>query len=560
MSSISIQTKISDIEASLSQHGYIVGMEKLWTDEFDHTVYDFFLPQYLAALQMFAYFFAGPKKSWCHLAAEMQAGKTGVICTLIRIMLANHKKLFIGPKDVYILTGMSDTAWKKQTKERMPHELLRNNVQHSGGLKKVRTQLIKKASLEGGLKNVLIALDESHIAARHNNRPANEIFNTLKSLCPIEKWAENNIRFITISATDASAIIGMVDSKEFSKLIRLTTSPDYQSVEDLKNVGRLHATYDLVDERDVKKLLDFVTATYGNNPHYHIIRPRTIKHSYVGSTIKKLFPGAHIINWDSTPIVKVSNGEDSSSVSTEDINETLVNEPQVHTFIILKNMFYASKTLHDTYVGVMHDRHTDKVDTTLQSLLGRACGYGKSKTSHIFTEMQIVDEYIRFWRDLSNTENIIVPSQLILQPNLNRIGGQLIVDPRRALPSSVGGAAIPTIIHEPRVILNEDDFVSEWSEWFATEADAMKWWKEHGGRPQKLKTDAEGFLLCSTSGKPIRQRIAAIEVLRSGKKTAAMPSASTLESGKSQCRRYVAYEDITNKNTARFCVHYIKRK
>lgn len=571
--SVSIGSKISYIETSLVALGFIAGISYLWEPEFGwdpvkdkHAMEDPYLPQYLAALQLMVYFFGPLKKSWCHIAAEMQAGKTGVICALIRLILisANYRLIKIKPDSIFVLTGMSDNAWKKQTKDRIPHETIRINVYHNGGLTHLRQVLMLKASREGGLKNLLMILDESHIAARYNNRPAKEIFDTLASLCAIEKWAENNIRFITISATDPAATVGVGSANEYAKVVRVLTSDEYQSVESLKNTGRLHQTFNLSDEPSVEKLLSFINTTYGEDAKlYHILRPKARNGIIVEDSIRKLWPTASVIRWDcsnSSSRSSVTHG--SSTTSSDDINEILGLEPDAPTFIILKNMFYASKTLEDENVGVLHDRPTGKVDTNLQSLLGRACGYEKSKTTHIFTEMQIVDEYISFWRDLPAEEKIVVPTEIKkMMPHVVETRGSLQIDNRRSLPISGSATDIAsnTLVIPKKAKTNPDDFDSIWSDWFTTEEEAMDWWRSHGGVGRKLKSDADGFLICTASKKE-RVRIGVIEGFRAGKNTANMPSCNKMISGQHKFRRYVAYENINDNKTARFCVHMITRK
>lgn len=552
--------------------GFIVGISNLWAPEFGwdpvvdkDAMEDPFLPQYLAALQIMAYFFGTPMKSWCHIAAEMQAGKTGVICALIRLILisANYRLINIKPDSIFVLTGMSDTAWKKQTKDRMPHETVRVNVHHNGGLSRVRTALMRKAGREDGLKNLLIILDESHIAARCDNRPAKEIFVTITSLCPVENWAENNIRFITISATDPAATVGVGQAKEYAKVIRLLTSDEYQSVETLRTNERLHQTFNIVDESSVNTLLSFITATYGDNAKmYHIIRPKASKGALVESIITSLCPTSSVIRWDCSTPSKPT--DETSTATVDDINEILKVKPSRPTYIILKNMFYASKTLNDKYVGVLHDRINGKPDTTLQSLLGRACGYGKSQTTHVFTNMEIVHEYITFWRDMPAEENIIVPRQLKkMMPHVTtEPNGSLRINHTRTLP--IGGAggdtssSSYTSVTPKKVQKNEDDYESIWSPWFATEKEAMDWWRAKGGKPQHLNADADGFLICTASGPgPERLRIGVIEGYKAGKKTTNMPACKP---GGKSFRRYVAYGNINDKTTMKFCVHMNTRK
>jgi hypothetical protein len=53
------------------------------------------------------------KSIWVHLAAEMQAGKTGVINALFRLILSNCHRIGITPNRIFTLTGMSDEDWQE---------------------------------------------------------------------------------------------------------------------------------------------------------------------------------------------------------------------------------------------------------------------------------------------------------------------------------------------------------------------------------------------------------------------------------------------------------------
>jgi hypothetical protein len=568
-----MESIVADCETGLTAAGFAAGLERLWVPDFGWAddeaaaAADPFLPQYLAALQVFAWFFQA-KKVWAHLAAEMQAGKTGVILALIRLMLspANYRTIGIRPDDIYVLTGMSDNAWKKQTRERLPRAV-RENVHHNGGLAQVRRSLFAKAARPGGLKNVLVVLDESHIASNYNNKPAREVFDTLCGLCPIEEWAERGIRLVTISATDPAMVIAAGAIRNYAHIVNLRTTDAYQSVESLNTAGRLHKTFDLVDETTVRRLLTFIEGKFGAGARrYHVLRPRPSKLAAVREALERLVPGCNIVQWDSGR-KSAGAGADATTVSSEadDINEVLSCEPEAPTFVLLKNMFYASKTLDDSFVGVMHDRVGHKDDTNLQSLLGRACGYGKSADTHIFTSLVTVENYLKVWRDLSPRDRprLTTAEERVLDRRMAGVttsDGGLALLRTRAVPVAAGaGAAVP--VAEParrRTSVDEDCFQSEWSQWFTTEEAAMAWWRAHGGRAQKLKS-ADGFLICSTTGSPCKHKMEEIERFRSGKKTANMPGASKMEVGKTECRRYVAYENIDDPSTARFCVHWIKR-
>jgi ribosomal protein L37E len=293
-------------------------------------------------------------------------------------------------------------------------------------------------------------------------------------------------------------------------------------------------------------------------------------------------PGCRVISWDSTRTrTSLSSAASASTKSDDDINTILDEEPLVPTFILIKNMFYAAKTVHDTHIGVLFERitSTSKDDTILQSLLGRACGYGKSNRTQIFTSLETVTNYINVWTGLVKKyklgSSITIPKEVehsfknkqpmagITHRNI-ATGTTLGITSTRALPTSSTRAGnmpmLPTI--PARVALNEDDFESEWSPWFigsTAEDQALKWWRNKGKRGHILKKNDEGFYLCALSKGPQVLRKESIDTLRAGKKTASMPKASKLTVGETECRRYGAYANTTDKDSVCFCVHWIKR-
>ena len=136
---------LDDRRAALASAGF---RTDLWVHEFgwehpteDEVAKEVFPAQLLAAYECFQWLFsATEKRVWVHLAAEMQAGKTGVVTALVRLLLSNVGKLGIRPNGIFVLTGMGDNSWRKQTRDRLPKDI-RPNVQHNKGLHKVAAQL-----------------------------------------------------------------------------------------------------------------------------------------------------------------------------------------------------------------------------------------------------------------------------------------------------------------------------------------------------------------------------------------------------------------------------------
>lgn len=568
---------MADTESQIASNGF---KTTLWEPEFgwDATEEEASEPSYpaqvLAAFQVFLHFFvASSKRAWVHLGAEMQAGKTGVMSTLIRLVLSNARALRITPARIFVLTGMSDNAWKKQTRDRLP-AALRSGVYHNKTLVKFTKELQRLAAGDY-LSNVLILLDESHIASMEKNQPNKQIYQTLDRLCPRNLWQERNIRVLTISATDPAKVLAIADSKLPCAVVRLQTTSEYQSIQKLNEEGRikhLNVFGDVTSEKGLQELKRILNTEFKDTPLYHLIRARHGKAAAFESYLKSQFPDAEVLRYDAETKAKSASSaaSDGSSVSSEllnDINEILSEPPAKHTFIILKNMFYAAKTLDDSNVGILWDRIPNpgtKDDTNLQSLLGRACGYGKSKRTIVFASSHTVENYLSFWRELcanpKMSHELDVPAKK-LDRKMPGIKASY-VDESRAKLSNIATYASPYGIglgHDKaaaaatnRQTANEDDFEQEWVE-YNTITEARK-----AAPNSKNPIKVEGFYQCSTTGKKDKLRDEHIIKIQGGKKTANMDW-KKLEIGKSSSRLYVGYRDLNDPESARFWVRTLKR-
>ena len=576
--SISFPGLRDDCEMQIHSAGFtttLASPQYGWMPEDEEAAEDPFPAQLLAAYQIFIQLFVvRTMKAWVHLGAEMQAGKTGVVAGLIRLVLANFSKLRIVPTNIFVITGMSDKAWKKQTKERLIPDV-RDGVEHnSPQLARIAANIKKIAERNGGeLRNILVIIDESHIAAADNNRPNSIVFNTIKECCPREKWVENNIRILTISATDPAKVLDITYSSITDvAVVRLQTTPEYQSVETLMTEERIIAIHgDIHTEWGIPSIRGIIDVQYDNQPLYHILRPKAVNYKRCIDRLRTEFPDADIMTWDSSSRgsgAGSSVGSDaSSSVSELDINDILAEKPERTTFIILKNMFYAAKTMNDEYVGILYDRVGGKDDTNLQSLLGRACGYGKSKRTFVFTSQQTVDNYISCWKELCSKKGFPpqvrdIPAKLLNKKmqNVNAAqrratGTQLYTASTSPLINTACGVASDNTMPrpEPRQTANEDNFTSEWRE-FTTFQQAKAW--ASGIREKEL--DEYGFYLTSTTGSATVQSYDSIKGMEAGKKTANMPW-KALGLAKKCDRLYIGYTNIEDPSTAVFFVRRLTR-
>lgn len=507
-------------------------------------------PQVLAAAQCFLAFFVKPiQRTWIHLAAEMQAGKTGVVTALIRLILSNADKLKIRPNRIFVLTGMGDNAWKKQTRTRLPQSV--RNVHHSGGLVKV-VEALRSLAAGGELSNVFIILDESHLAAAANNRPS-AVYAEVALLCPREKWQENNIRFLTISATDPAKVL-MVKEKEDAQVVRLQTTDDYQSVQKLNLAGRIRFAEEygnLDSDKAIAELKRCVTESFSDAPRYHLVRARYGKQDTIMGKLRTAFPDAEVLKFDSEEKItkRTSGGDDSSTAleEIEDINEMLEVAPEKHTFIVLKNMFYAAKTLEDKFVGVLYDRMGNKDDTNLQSLLGRACGYGKSSRTIVYTSKQTVENYIGCWCELCadprfapTLEGIPVSKidKKMTGVRVRKVGGEVVFTPTSVVGPGVAAAAAGgnTTKHDNCVVAVEE---------FATMDLLNARWRAISGKDEKLRTPnrSEGDYVCSIGKKSEKQTASNVRAFITGSTKGWGSGLTAAADGELVSRVYAGYEN-----------------
>jgi hypothetical protein len=536
-------------------------------------------PQLLAALGVFVRMFGMVKNVWVHLAAEMQAGKTGVIATVARLVLTNARALGFASDRIFVTTGMSDDAWQKQTNPRLAR-VLRDNVHHGGTLSQVAAKLTRLAK-GGTLKNIVIFVDESHYATGSTNQPAKYLYEAVARLCPREMWAENNIRFVTISATDPAKVLAQKASEVPCNIVRLHTTSLYQSVEKLQSLDRIRFLEQIPENGVLHSKTGFAAmeravreseAVHG--PLVHILRPNHGKGGAVAADISRAFPRAVVHQWDvasNKEKRKTAKDDSSSGVgSATDINVAILNDkPEITTFVLLKGMFRAAKTLNDEHVGVLYDRVGSGDATNLQSLLGRACGYGKSTRTVIFASRSTVDNYLRLWRELCFSKDFPTEGEDdVFSKMKGRMPGvtttpsgdsttKLVATKSHATPlgKGLGTATAEEEAAAAKQHHDDDEYDVEWSAEFKT-VEELKASKVTSGRMPTPGKD--GFFKNANDPKKGPMSRAHLMALKAGKKTTNMRE--ELEPGEVGKRTYPFYEDPSDPRTVRFVVKTLTRK
>lgn len=323
------------------------------------------------------------------LVTSPQWGKTGVAMYLMYIMTThNDDSKMTHPDNVFLITGMSDKDWRKQTKERML-DCFKDRVYHRNDMHKMIAEVANK-------KDVLIIIDECHYGSEQN-QTVHECLRTA-GLWDIEKIVENNIKILCISATPGSMLIDAQKwGREHHALITARDNGDvYTSFQTLMDEKRVLPVIDLKKEAGVDKLLKTIDDRWADTPKYHILR--LSGQSRKDSEIRNALIERGYLCYDH-----------DSKVRIDDIENMLSTKPTKHTFIFIKGFWRAAKTLDDKHVGICFETGKD-FTAIVQGLGGRLLGYGRQRGASaplLFCDVNAIKNYIN-WLNTYNANYYMV--------------------------------------------------------------------------------------------------------------------------------------------------------
>jgi hypothetical protein len=326
------------------------------------------------------------------VVAKTQSGKTGSMYATIKYFLEEEN---IPVENIYIITGLSSREWKKQTKERLPNSISQDNVFH-------RNELAEFADKIKGKKNILIIMDEIQIASTDKQT----IFKSFQRAEQSSKLTlyENDVKILEYSATPNGTIYDLERWGDASAKILADPGDGYVGSFDLYNQKRVRDCEELYtnDKSDTKKesekrisnniekiKWDLEDNYPDTDQRYHLIRTRSgPAQAIIIANFKKIFGVKDYvyINYDQTSEIK-------------DINNTLENKPEKHTFIFIKEMLRCAKTLSPKYIGICYERYTGEPDDSviIQGFIGRLTGYKDNGVSICYTNIKSILKYEAYW-------------------------------------------------------------------------------------------------------------------------------------------------------------------
>lgn len=320
----------------------------------------------------------------CLVYGMTQTGKTGCMTALIQYYILSNN---IPINNIYIITGLSDAEWKKDTKNRMP-DSINSRVFHRANLPKTFFRDIREK------QNSLIIMDEIQIACEENQT----IHKTFREcgFYDLDFLLENDIKLIQFSATPDGNMNDILDWKHHSAKVKLSPGKGHYGPGQAIKQERVKQFKDLIIIDNVLELKNDIESNF-KTPRYHLVRvpnkrenkDGTNNQSKVIFNIKKVFGENY--DYDKN-YLKTKKG---------DINDILKRKPEKHTFIFYCEILRCAKTQYKTYIGISYERYVPNPNDSsiIQGSFGRLTGYDDNGDSICYTNIPSLENYIQLWEN-----------------------------------------------------------------------------------------------------------------------------------------------------------------
>ena len=322
--------------------------------------------------------------------APTQAGKTGTMLGVLKEYYSTDTHAAPHPDNVWLISGLSDCEWKRQTRDRMP-ATIHEKVIHRPDLKK---GFLQQAST---MTDALIIIDEAQVANKMG-QTIHTIFNKA-GLLDMTQLTERNIRILMFTATPGALTTDM--KKTFAtcsnaRLVIMQPPESYISsmnllkkgqLQEVKNLSGINKNGELIlspefIKQNTQELREAVLSF--STPRYHLIR---VHKGITGqAAIENIIDefsesGSDVVfrsYYQDSKASKKSNTKRHSGVIKmihSDINNLLKKRPQNHTIIFIKDRLRCAKTLIKKHIGVEYERYSNSVNDEVNIQGIRATGY-----------------------------------------------------------------------------------------------------------------------------------------------------------------------------------------
>lgn len=342
---------------------------------------------------------------WCLLMAEMQSGKSGTFFSVPYIIsrnveLAKQLSLSYNYKDdinTFLLTPMNHKELITQFEQDIVSFTgvdIKRNVIHNTEMSKFLN--INKSEwsitdidmIEKMKKNSIILIDESHYGSNNNqilNRFLEEILE-IKACGDNTCLKEKNIYVLSISATPMAENLSIDNKYTFKKIILLKNSDSYFGISEMFENNKVKQSFDFSDDIEVDSFIKHIDKIDKNG--YILVRTSSKNASKIIQKLNKNITYCHY-NHETT----------ESLLNNTDINNILMKKPITKHIIFFKGKLRVGQRVKTNNVIMVHDTYRSKSDTTVQSFLGRCCGYNKNQDIDIFCDLESARGYYKWTKN-----------------------------------------------------------------------------------------------------------------------------------------------------------------
>jgi hypothetical protein len=368
----------------------------------DYTDTSYVFDNQIETAKEIIYNFYTKTNRWCLLFAEMQSGKSGTFFSIPYIIGKNSiliNKLgidmFGNDINIFLLTGMNEKELIKQFETDINNftgMALTKNVLHNSEMQKfLKTDESNwlpsdKLVIDRMRKNSLILIDESHYGS-DKNQILDKFIKNILNINPNgdnENLIKNNIYVVSISATPMAEFLNANVSDFKKKIIPLKNSIGYFGIEEMFKMNKVHSSFDLKSNLSIDRFIDTILNI--NKIGYIIVRCTKKQQDLIENRMgNRLISNINIIDY-------YRYGK-KMILDNTGINEILDQVPSKKTIIFLRGLLRAGQRIKSENIIMIHDTSDSKVDTTVQSLLGRCCGYNKNKDILIYCDKFSAEKY-----------------------------------------------------------------------------------------------------------------------------------------------------------------------
>ena len=330
----------------------------------------------------------------CRVVSIQKKTKVGADGLMIEVakLLTTHidDDFVVNPKNVRILTGMSNAGWEKDMKDKAP-SCFKDKIFHHGQLKNACLQNIRDS---------LIIIDEIDTG----DQEASVLHTILKDagILDVKNMEENNNRFVFISATMIKELYDLYRWGDLHELYKMTIPAAYIGHKEFLDMKIVKDYYDLSKKESADRWVrEDIIENYGEDYRVHIVRVKGNK----GKSNADMVQDACIRKG-----VLFKNHTSKERLSPEEISSFFKEPLKQHIVIGIKGLFRRANLIPNRWklrIGATHELWTKTVDNSvqIQGLAGRMSGYwrdaieGGHKTGPHRTSLKAIEEYEKAYND-----------------------------------------------------------------------------------------------------------------------------------------------------------------